>query len=227
MWADEKIEDVLCRTMLYCIGDEASGIACISGFGLFIAMLNFATLVSIRRTDIYLRMFPYHSLCSSIFPIYLSPSGKERFYNDFPQLPEESLYSFNTGYLGCVGHMPRISQRGNRLKVSESAKATTWLTHVDCFIGYGSCMSLYYLFLYSDMDKIIIIDIDICNTSDTPQMFRNPRSHMKPTQIECSKGSFNQIPAETTVHGDIRCQHVPLSKGPMWQRGIPVTQSSC
>eukprot|EP00439_Symbiodinium_sp_Y106_P018502 s4939_g2.t1 len=29
-------------------------------------------------------------------------------------------------------------------------------------------------------------------------------SHMKPTQIECSKGSFNQIPAETTVHGDIR-----------------------
>ena len=27
---------------------------------------------------------------------------------------------------------------------------------------------------------------------------------MKPTQIECSKGSFNQIPAETTVHGDIR-----------------------
>ena len=31
-----------------------------------------------------------------------------------------------------------------------------------------------------------------------------PRSHMKPTQIECSKGSFNQIPAETTVHGDIR-----------------------
>jgi len=29
-------------------------------------------------------------------------------------------------------------------------------------------------------------------------------SHMKPTQIECSKGSFNQIPSETTVHGDIR-----------------------
>ena len=27
---------------------------------------------------------------------------------------------------------------------------------------------------------------------------------MKPTQIECSKGSFNQIPSETTVHGDIR-----------------------
>ena len=27
---------------------------------------------------------------------------------------------------------------------------------------------------------------------------------MKPTQIECSKGSFNQIPAETTMHGDIR-----------------------
>lgn len=51
---------------------------------------------------------------------------QERFYNDFPPLPEEALYSFATG------------------------------------------------------------------------------SHMKPTQIECSKGSFNQIPAETTVHGDIR-----------------------
>ncbi|CAJ1378864.1 unnamed protein product [Effrenium voratum] len=51
---------------------------------------------------------------------------QERFYNDFPPLPEEELYAFNTG------------------------------------------------------------------------------SHMKPTQIECSKGSFNQIPAETTVHGDIR-----------------------
>mmetsp|Transcript_42106 Transcript_42106/g.98181 ORF Transcript_42106/g.98181 Transcript_42106/m.98181 type:complete len:531 (+) Transcript_42106:59-1651(+) len=51
---------------------------------------------------------------------------QERFYNDFPQLPEEELYSFATG------------------------------------------------------------------------------SHMKPTQIECSKGSFNQIPAETTIHGDIR-----------------------
>ncbi|CAL1148284.1 unnamed protein product, partial [Cladocopium goreaui] len=51
---------------------------------------------------------------------------QERFYNDFPPLPEEGLYSFTTG------------------------------------------------------------------------------SHMKPTQIECSKGSFNQIPAETTIHGDIR-----------------------
>jgi acetylornithine deacetylase len=29
-------------------------------------------------------------------------------------------------------------------------------------------------------------------------------SHMKPTQIECAKGSVNQICAETTVHGDIR-----------------------
>jgi len=29
-------------------------------------------------------------------------------------------------------------------------------------------------------------------------------SHMKPTQIECAKGSFNQICPETTVHGDIR-----------------------
>eukprot|EP00913_Durusdinium_trenchii_P015788 g14836.t1 len=29
-------------------------------------------------------------------------------------------------------------------------------------------------------------------------------SHMKPTQIESSKGSFNQIPAETTISGDIR-----------------------
>jgi len=29
-------------------------------------------------------------------------------------------------------------------------------------------------------------------------------SSMKPTQIECARGSFNQICAETTVHGDIR-----------------------
>ena len=34
---------------------------------------------------------------------------------------------------------------------------------------------------------------------------------MKPTQIECSKGSFNQIPAETTVHGDIRRERTELS----------------
>lgn len=51
---------------------------------------------------------------------------QERFFNDFPPLPEEELYSFATG------------------------------------------------------------------------------SHMKPTQIESSKGSFNQIPAETTISGDIR-----------------------
>jgi len=29
-------------------------------------------------------------------------------------------------------------------------------------------------------------------------------SHMKPTQVECAKGSFNQICPETTMHGDIR-----------------------
>eukprot|EP00933_Yihiella_yeosuensis_P036451 TRINITY_DN30202_c0_g1_i1.p1 TRINITY_DN30202_c0_g1~~TRINITY_DN30202_c0_g1_i1.p1 ORF type:complete len:543 (+),score=108.40 TRINITY_DN30202_c0_g1_i1:77-1705(+) len=29
-------------------------------------------------------------------------------------------------------------------------------------------------------------------------------SHMKPTQIECASGSFNQICPETTMHGDIR-----------------------